>query len=83
MALESSRVAFERARGSVGGGVGSGLRAAMRPHPLFVREARGAYVWDLDGDRYVDYLMAWGPLVLGHSDPRIVEAVRQMATSML
>lgn len=66
MALESSRSAFERARRSVGGGVGSGLRAAMPPHPLFVREARGAYVWDLDGDRYVDYVMAWGPLVLGH-----------------
>lgn len=54
----------------------------MRPHPLFVREARGAYVWDLDGDRYVDYLMAWGPLLLGHSDPRILEAVRHVAGTM-
>lgn len=50
MALESSRIAYERARRSVGG-VGSGLRASMRPHPLFVREARGAHVWDLDGGR--------------------------------
>jgi glutamate-1-semialdehyde 2,1-aminomutase len=82
MALESSRIAFERAKGSVGGGVGSGLRAAMRPHPLFVREARGAYVWDLDDDKYVDYVMAWGPMVLGHSDPRVVGAVRAVATSM-
>jgi glutamate-1-semialdehyde 2,1-aminomutase len=82
MVLESSRLAFERARRSVGGGVGSGLRASMRPHPLFVREARGAHVWDLDGDRYVDYVMAWGPLVLGHGDPRVVDAVRDVATRM-
>ncbi|MBB2890982.1 aspartate aminotransferase family protein [Flexivirga oryzae] len=54
----------------------------MKPHPLFVREARGAHVWDLDGDRYVDYVMAWGPILLGHSDPRVVEAVREVATRM-
>ncbi|WP_409466142.1 aspartate aminotransferase family protein [Amycolatopsis sp. GA6-003] len=82
MALESSRTAFERARRSVGGGVGSGLRAAMRPHPLFVREARGAHVWDLDGDRYVDYVLAWGPLVLGHGDPRVLAAVSETAAKM-
>lgn len=82
MALESSRRAFERTRRSVGGGVGSGLRAAMLPHPLFVREARGPHVWDLDGDRYTDYVMAWGPLVLGHGNPRVVEAVREVATRM-
>ncbi|MEV8566408.1 aminotransferase class III-fold pyridoxal phosphate-dependent enzyme [Streptomyces sp. NPDC051322] len=82
MGLESSRIAFERARCSVGAGVGSGLRAAMQPHPLFVSEARGAHVWDLDGDRYVDYVMAWGPLVLGHSDPRIMDAVLGVAGRM-
>lgn len=82
MSLESSRLAFERAQRCVGGGVGSGLRASMRPHPLFVREARGAHVWDLDGEHYVDYVMAWGPLVLGHGDPRVVEAVREVATRM-
>ncbi|WP_336158709.1 aspartate aminotransferase family protein [Amycolatopsis sp. VC5-11] len=82
MALESSRLAFERARRSIGGGVASGLRLAMRPHPLYVREARGAHVWDLDGDRYVDYVMAWGPMLLGHSDPRIIEAACAAATRM-
>ncbi|MGI5467141.1 aspartate aminotransferase family protein [Streptomyces sp. CA-132043] len=82
MGLESSRIAFERARRSIGGGVGSGLRAAMRPHPLFVSEARGAHVWDLDGDRYIDYVMAWGPLVLGHGDHRVMDAVRDVATRM-
>ncbi|GAB4009955.1 aspartate aminotransferase family protein [Nocardioides ultimimeridianus] len=82
MALESSRIAYERACRSIGAGVGSGMRAQMQPHPLFIHEARGAYVWDLDGDRYVDYVMAWGPLVLGHGDARIVEAVRDTATRM-
>src|SRR4051812_37753994 len=82
MALRSSRVAFERARRSIGGGGGSGLRAAMPPHPLFVAEARGAHVWDLDGDRYVDYVMAWGPLVLGHGDPRVTSAVAEVARRM-
>jgi glutamate-1-semialdehyde 2,1-aminomutase len=82
VALQSSRIAFDRTRRSVGGGVGSGLRAAMQPHPLFVREARGAYVWDLDGDRYVDYVMAWGPLVLGHGDSRITQAVAEVASRM-
>ncbi|WP_018334316.1 aspartate aminotransferase family protein [Actinomycetospora chiangmaiensis] len=82
MALESSRAAFERARRSVGGGVGSGLRAATRPHPLFVREARGAHVWDLDGDRYVDYVIGWGPLVLGHGDPRVLSAVSRATRTM-
>lgn len=82
MSLESSRVAYERACRSIGAGVGSGMRAQMRPHPLFISESRGAYVWDLDGDQYVDYVMAWGPLVLGHGDPRIVEAVRDTATRM-
>jgi glutamate-1-semialdehyde 2,1-aminomutase len=82
MSLESSRLAYERARTSVGAGVGSGLRAAMQPHPLFVREAKGAHLWDLDGDRYVDYVMAWGPMVLGHGDPRIVEAVQEILPRM-
>ncbi|MEU4117795.1 aminotransferase class III-fold pyridoxal phosphate-dependent enzyme [Kitasatospora sp. NPDC028055] len=82
MALESSRLAFERARRSIGGGVGSGLRAAMPPHPLFVQEALGAHVWDLDGDRYTDYVMAWGPLLLGHGDPRVVSAVADIVTKM-
>ncbi|MFF0435639.1 aspartate aminotransferase family protein [Streptomyces sp. NPDC004327] len=47
-----------------------------------MQEARGAYVWDLDGDRYTDYVMAWGPLVLGHGDPRVVSAVSEVATKM-
>ncbi|MEU0599423.1 aminotransferase class III-fold pyridoxal phosphate-dependent enzyme [Streptomyces sp. NPDC006393] len=47
-----------------------------------MQEARGAHVWDLDGDRYIDYVMAWGPLVLGHGDPRVVSAVSEVAKKM-
>jgi glutamate-1-semialdehyde 2,1-aminomutase len=54
----------------------------MQPHPLFVQEAQGAHVWDLDGDRYIDYVMAWGPLVLGHGAPRILDAVREVLSRM-
>ncbi|MGW4395167.1 aspartate aminotransferase family protein [Amycolatopsis nivea] len=82
MAIDSSRTAYERTKRSVGGGVSSGLRAAMRPVPLFVESARGAHLWDLDGDRYVDYVMAWGPLVHGHSHPRVIDAVARAMTSM-
>ncbi|QSR24883.1 aspartate aminotransferase family protein [Nocardioides aromaticivorans] len=82
MSLESSRIAFRRAQRSLGGGVASGLRASMRPHPLFVDRAHGAHVWDLDGDRYIDYVMAWGPLVLGHGDSRVMGAVSAMMSRM-
>jgi glutamate-1-semialdehyde 2,1-aminomutase len=82
MGIDSSRIAFERTRLSIGGGVSSGLRASMRPVPLFVEKARGAHVWDLDGDRYIDYVMAWGPMVHGHSHPHVLEAVERVAASM-
>lgn len=82
MGLRSSLAAFERTRNSIGGGVSSGLRSSMRPHPLFVDSARGAHVWDLDGDRYIDYVMGWGPLILGHSDERILSAVRPILGKM-
>ncbi|MFI2477027.1 aspartate aminotransferase family protein [Nocardia xishanensis] len=82
MGIDSSRTAFERTRLSLGGGVSSGLRAAMRPVPLFVEKGRGAHVWDLDGDRYLDYVMAWGPLVHGHSHPHVIDAVIRVMTSM-
>ncbi|UGT55969.1 aspartate aminotransferase family protein [Nocardia asteroides] len=82
MAIDSSRIAFDRTRLSLGGGVSSGLRATMRPVPLFVEKGHGAHVWDLDGDRYLDYVMAWGPLVHGHGHPHVIDAVSRVVTSM-
>jgi glutamate-1-semialdehyde 2,1-aminomutase len=47
--------------------------------PIFVERAEGPHIWDVDGNRYVDWVCSWGPLILGHADPLIVEAVRQAA----
>jgi glutamate-1-semialdehyde 2,1-aminomutase len=57
------------------GGVSSMLRAASKPLPLFFRAASGSRMTDVDGNSYIDYTLAWGPLILGHSHPEIVSAV--------
>ncbi|TCN53385.1 glutamate-1-semialdehyde 2,1-aminomutase [Rhodococcus sp. SMB37] len=80
--LDASRMAFERAKLSVGGGVSSGMRAATKPHPLFVTKASGAHVWDLDGAEFIDYVMAWGPSIVGHSHPHVVDAVMEVVPRM-
>ena len=80
--LDASRKAFERTKRSVGGGVSSGMRAATKPHPLFVSRAAGAHVWDLEDARYIDYVMAWGPTIIGHSHPHVVEAVMRTVPRM-
>ena len=74
--------AFERARRVIPGGVNSPVRAfkAVGGAPLFIKDARGCTIVDLDGKAYVDYVMSWGPLILGHAHPAIVEAV-QTATA--
>src|SRR4051794_41593802 len=47
--------------------------------PIFIERGDGPYIWDVDGNRYVDWVSSWGPLILGHADPLVVEAVRQSA----
>jgi glutamate-1-semialdehyde 2,1-aminomutase len=63
------------------GGVNSPVRAfrAVGGEPLFLQRGEGACVWDVDGQRYIEYVGSWGPLLFGHAHPRIVEAVRQTA----
>ncbi|GBC83152.1 Glutamate-1-semialdehyde 2,1-aminomutase [bacterium HR10] len=68
---------FERARQVVAGGVNSNVRAASRPVPLFYREGRGARLVDVDGNEYIDYCLGQGPLLLGHSHPRVLDAVQR------
>lgn len=68
---------FERARQVVAGGINSNVRAASRPVPLFYREGRGARLVDVDGNEYIDYCLGQGPLLLGHSHPRVLDAVRR------
>jgi len=68
---------FEEAVGLLPGGVSSPVRAfrAVGGSPLFIERGEGAYVVDVDGNRYVDYVLSWGPLVLGHAHPRVVTAL--------
>jgi glutamate-1-semialdehyde 2,1-aminomutase len=63
------------------GGVNSPVRAMKQigRKPIFVSRAEGPYLWDVDGNRYVDWVSSWGPLILGHADPLVVEAVREAA----
>ena len=79
--LDESRALFERALRVIPGGVNSPVRAfkSVGGTPLFIRRAEGAYVEDEDGRRYVDYVGSWGPMLLGHADPDVVEAVRKAA----
>ena len=70
---------FERARKHIPGGVNSPVRAfkAVGGTPRFVQRAKGAYLWDADGQRYIDYIGSWGPMILGHGHPAVLEAVQK------
>ena len=70
---------FDRARQVIPGGVNSPVRAfkAVGGTPRFVQRAQGAYFWDANGQRYIDYIGSWGPMILGHGHPTVVEAVQQ------
>jgi glutamate-1-semialdehyde 2,1-aminomutase len=83
-ATESVRL-FERASAVIPGGVNSPVRAfrAVGGTPRFMVRAAGPYLWDADGNRYVDLVSSWGPMILGHAHPAVVEAVRAAATQGL
>jgi len=72
-----SLAAFEHAKRWIPGGVNSPARAfgAVGGTPPFIARGRGAYLWDIDGNRYIDYVGSWGPMILGHCHPRVVAAV--------
>jgi glutamate-1-semialdehyde 2,1-aminomutase len=72
---------FAAALKHIPGGVNSPVRAfrAVGGHPFFVNRARGAHVWDVDDNDYVDYVGTWGPAILGHAHPRIIKAVQEAA----
>lgn len=72
---------FERARQVIPGGVNSPVRAfgSVGRHPAMIDAGRGAVVWDADGNAYIDYVGSWGPLILGHAHPAVVDAVKQAA----
>ncbi len=70
---------FDRARHVIPGGVNSPVRAfrAVGGTPRFVKRAQGAYFWDANDQRYIDYIGSWGPMILGHGHPAVVEAVQK------
>ncbi len=70
---------FERAKKVIPGGVNSPVRAfkAVGGTPRFVQRAKGAYFWDADGKRYIDYIGSWGPMILGHGHPAVLDAVQK------
>src|SRR5436190_7380761 len=76
---ERSRAAFARAMRLIPGGVNSPARAfgAVGGEPPFIARGEGPYLYDLDGNRYLDYCGSWGPLILGHAHPRVVQAVNE------
>ena len=69
---------YDRACASIAGGLGHDVRH-VDPFPLYIDRAEGAYKWDVDGNRYIDYLVGNGAILLGHSHPAILEAVREAA----
>ena len=79
--MATNQQEFDRAREVLVGGVNSAVRAfrAVGGTPRFIARAEGAYMWDVEGTRYVDYLGSWGPMIVGHSHPLVLERVREAA----
>ncbi len=81
MKREKSEELFARAQKLMPGGVNSPVRAfkSVGLNPLFIKQARGSKIYDVDDNEYIDYVGSWGPLILGHSHPQVVEAICQAA----
>jgi len=83
--VSKSQELFLKAQNLIPGGVNSPVRAfkSVGGTPLFIERAEGAYLYDVDGKRYIDYVGSWGPMIAGHANPEIIEAVQQAATKGL
>ncbi len=81
MNITRSQQLFAEAQSLFPGGVNSPVRAfrAVGGQPLFIERGEGAYLHDVDGNRFVDYVLSWGPLILGHAHPRVVRAIAEAA----
>ena len=78
---EKSKELFERAQQSIPGGVNSPVRAfkSVGGTPLFMQKAKGAYMYDADGNQYIDFIASWGPMILGHAYEPVVKAIQAKA----
>lgn len=83
MSIQKSIDLFSRAQKSIPGGVNSPVRAfkSVGGNPIFMKNAKGAYLYDADGNRYIDYIASWGPLILGHAYEPVVKAIQEQALS--
>ena len=81
LSTDQNLALFERAQRVIPGGVNSPVRAfkAVGGTPRFVKRAQGAYFWDANDQRYIDYIGSWGPMILGHGHPAVLEAVQKAA----
>lgn len=79
MKITKSKNLFAKAQTLIPGGVNSPVRAfkAVGSNPLFIAKASGSKIWDVDGNKFIDYVMSWGPLILGHSHPEVISVVKK------
>ena len=75
---EKSKQAFQEAKTLMPGGVNSPVRAfkSVNMDPIFMERGKGSKIYDIDGNEYIDYVLSWGPLILGHANDRVVEALK-------
>src|ERR1700680_1534042 len=81
MEINKSKELFERAQKSIPGGVNSPVRAfrSVGGTPLFIQKAKGSYLYASDGNRYIDCIASWGPMILGHAYEPVVKAIQEYA----
>src|SRR5512135_3081899 len=81
MSIAKSIELFAEAQTLLPGGVDSPVRAfrAVGGQPLFIERGEGPYLYDVDGNRYIDYVLSWGPLITGHAHPKVVNAIQEAA----
>src|SRR5664279_5489267 len=81
MNTDKSKELFARAQKSIPGGVNSPVRAfrSVGGTPLFIQKAKGSYLYDADGNKYIDYIASWGPMILGHANETVVNAIQERA----
>lgn len=78
---DKSIEAFKEAKTLLPGGVNSPVRAfkSVKMNPIFMERGKGSKIYDIDGNEYIDYVLSWGPLILGHTNDRVVEAIKKVA----
>jgi len=83
--FQQSEKLFKRAQLTIPGGVNSPVRAfkSVGGNPVFMKSAKGAYLYDVDGNKYIDYISSWGPMILGHCHDEVVSAVQQKVSEAI